>query len=128
MTDPPSGIHRRARPVKAISIDDLAEAAEIVGGVKRHELNPGDRVIVSTRNSVYSLTARSDGSFEVGGGWFEREGRGSATVEILGCTAGGHALFTDHIAAPGLFMEFADGLRTTRIRTVRMLHVREYSE
>ena len=58
---------------------------------------------------------------EVGGGWFEREGRGSATVEILGCTAGGHALFTDHIAAPGLFMEFGDGLRTTRIRTVRAI-------
>ena len=125
MTDPPSGIHRRARPVKAISIDDLAEAAGIVGGVKRHELNPGDRIIVSTRNSVYSLTARSDGSFEVGGGWFEREGKGAATVEILGCTAGGHALFTDHIAAPGLFMEFADGLRTTRIRTVRRIQERK---
>ena len=125
MTDPPSGIHRRARPVKAISIDDLAEAAGIVGGVKRHELNPGDRIIVSTRNSVYSLTARSDGSFEVGGGWFEREGDGLATMEILGCTAGGHALFTDHIAAPGLFMEFADGLRTTRIRTVRRIQERK---
>jgi len=121
MNDPPSGIHRRRRPAKAISIDDLAEAAGIVGGVRRHELRAGDRIIVSTKNSVYSLTVRSDGSFEVGGGWFEREGRGSATVEILGCTAGGHALFTDHIAAPGLFMEFGDGLRTTRIRTVRAI-------
>lgn len=121
MTDPPSGIHRRARPVKAISIDDLAQAAGIVGGVKRHELHPGDRIIVSTKNSVYSLTVRSDGSFEAGGGWFEREGSGVTIVEILGCTAGGHALFTEHIAAPGLFMEFGDGLRTTRIRTVRVI-------
>jgi hypothetical protein len=125
MTDPPSGIHRRVRPVKAISIDDLAEAAGIVGGVKRHELQTGDRIIVSTKNSVYSLTAQPDGSFEVGGGWFEREGKGPTTVEILGCTAGGHALFTDHIAAPGLFMEFGDGLRTTRIRTVRKISGRE---
>jgi hypothetical protein len=121
MTDPPSGVHHRARPLKAIPIDDLAEAAGAVGGVKRRELDPGDRVIVSTRNSVYSLTARADGTFEVSGGWFEREGSGTATVEVLGCTAGGHALFTDHIAAPGLFMEFADGLRTTRIRTVRRI-------
>jgi len=121
MSDPPSGIHHRGRPVKAISIDDLAEAAGIVGGVKRHELGAGDRIIVSTKNSVYSLTACADGSFIVSGGWFERQGKGSPAVDILGCTAGGHALFTEHIAAPGLFIEFGDGLRTTRIRTVRTI-------
>lgn len=121
MTDPPSGVHRRAKPLTAIPIDDLAEAAGVVGGVRRQEIQRGDRIIVSTKNSVYSLTARVDGSFEVSGGWFEREGEGSATIEVLGCTAGGHALFTDHVAAPGLFMEFADGLRTTRIRTVRRI-------
>ena len=121
MTDPPSGVHHRVRPLKAIPIDNLTEAAGAVGGVRRRELGPGDRVIVSTKNSVYSLTARTDGAFDVSGGWFEREGSGTATVEVLGCTAGGHALFTDHIAAPGLFMEFADGLRTTRIRTVRRI-------
>ena len=107
--------------MKAIPIDDLASAAEVVGGVKRRDLEAGDRVVVSTRNSVYSLTARADGSFEVSGGWFEREGMGAVEVEILGCTAGGHALFSEHVAAPGLFMEFADGLRTTRIRTVRRI-------
>jgi hypothetical protein len=123
MTDPPSGVHRRARPLKAIPIDDLAEAAGVVGGVRRQDIEPGDRIIVSTKNSVYSLASRTDGSFDVSGGWFEREGEGTVSVEILGCTAGGHALFTDHIAAPGLFMEFADGLRTTRIRTVRRITV-----
>ena len=125
MTDPPSGIHRRAKPLKAIPIDDLAEAAGVVGGVRRQDLDSGDRVIVSTKNSVYSMILRPNGSFEVSGGWFEHEGEGTATVEVLGCTAGGHALFTDHIAAPGLFMEFADGLRTTRIRTVRWIAVEE---
>ena len=121
MTDPPSGIHRRVRTVKAIPIDDLAEAAGVVGGVKRGDVVPGDRIIVSTRNSVYSLTARADGAFDVSGGWFERMGAGTTRGEVLGCTAGGHAIFTDHIAAPGLFMELADGLRTTRIRTVRRI-------
>jgi hypothetical protein len=121
MTDPPSGIHVRPKPVKAIPVDELAEAASLVGGVRRRDLDPGDRVIVSTRNSVYSLTARADGSFDVSGGWFEREGEGRSRVEVLGCTAGGHAILTDHIAAPGLFLEFADGLRTTRIRTVRRI-------
>ena len=121
MTDPPSGIHHAQKPLKAIPIDDLAEAAGVVGGVRRPDLDPGDRVIVSTKNSVYSLTARADGLFDVSGGWFEREGKGKTRVEVLGCTAGGHALFSDHIAAPGLFLEFADGLRTTRIRTVRRI-------
>jgi len=125
MTDPPSGVHRRAKLLKAIPIDDLAEAAGVVGGVRRRDIERGDRIIVSTKNSVYSLTARVDGSFEVSGGWFERQGEGTVSVEILGCTAGGHALFTDHIAAPGLFIEFADGLRTTRIRTVRRIAVEE---
>jgi hypothetical protein len=121
VTDQPSGIHRRAAPLESIAIDDLAATASMVGGVRRRDLDPGDRVIVSTKNSVYSLIARADGSFDVSGGWFERHGSGSATVEILGCTAGGHALLTDHIAVPGLFMEFVDGLRTTRIRTVRRI-------
>ena len=121
MTDPPSGVHRQPKALKAIPVDELAEAAGLVGGVRRRDLESGDRVIVSTRNSVYSLTVRADGFFNVSGGWFEREGEGECRVEVLGCTAGGHALFTEHIAAPGLFLEFADGLRTTRIRTVRRI-------
>jgi hypothetical protein len=106
---------------KAIPLDGLTEAADLVDGVRRRDLDPGDRVLISTKNSVYSLTARADGTFEASGGWFEREGEGATRVEIRGCTAGGHAIFTDHIAACGLFMEFADGLRTTRIKSVRRI-------
>ena len=46
MTDPPSGVHRRAKPLKAIPIDDLAEAAGVVGGVRRRDIERGDRIIV----------------------------------------------------------------------------------
>jgi hypothetical protein len=109
------------RPIKAIPIDSLTRAAEEAGGVRRSELSVGERVIVSTRNSVYSLTLRADGAFDASGGWFEREGDGPTSIEVLGCTAGGHAIFTELVAAPGLFLEFGDGLRTTRIRTVRRL-------
>ena len=116
-----SGIFRPEKKRKAIPLDGLTEAADLVDGVRRRDLDPGDRVVISTRNSVYSLTARADGTFEAMGGWFEREGEGTTRVEIRGCTAGGHAIFTDQIAAVGLFMEFDDGLRTTRIKSVRRI-------
>lgn len=109
--------------MKGLPLDALVDAAASQSGVRRRDLEPGDRIVVSTRNSVYRLTARTDGRFDVSGGWFEREGGGETTVEILGCTAGGHALFSGHIAAPGLFIEFPDGLRTTRIRSVRRIAV-----
>jgi hypothetical protein len=116
-----SGIFLPVKKRKAIPLDGLTEAAELVDGVRRRDLQSGDRIIISTKNSVYSLTARADGSFDVSGGWFEREGEGETRVEVRGCTAGGHAIFTDHIAARGLFMEFADGLRTTRIKSARRI-------
>ena len=96
-----SGVFRPVKKRKAIPLDGLTEAADLVDGVRRRDLDPGDRVIISTKNSVYSLTARADGSFDVSGGWFEREGEGQTRVEVRGCTAGGHAIFTDHIAAKG---------------------------
>lgn len=118
-----SGVFRPAKKRTAIPLDGLTEAAELVDGVKRRDLDPGDRVIISTKNSVYALTACADGRFLVSGGWFEREGEGETRVEVRGCTVGGHAIFTEHIAAKGLFMEFADGLRTTRIKSVRRISV-----
>lgn len=121
-----SGIHRPRRPRKAVSLDGLTEAADLVGGVRRRDLEAGDRIVISTKNSVYSLIARADGRFDVSGGWFERQGSAPARVEVRGCTAGGHAIFTDHIAARGLFMEFADGLRTTRIKSVRLIPARKH--
>ncbi len=122
MSDVPTGVHTAVEPGRALLMDDLVEAAGETRGVRRSGLGPGDRVIVATRNSVYSLTWRGDGSFDISGGWFEREGRGTATVEVLGCTAGGHALLTDHVAAPGLFLELSNGVRTTRILAVRRIN------
>jgi len=121
MTRESSGVFRPVKKRKAIALDGLTDAADLVDGVRRRDLQSGDRIIISTKNSVYSLTVRADGRFDVSGGWFEREGEGEIRLEVRGCTAGGHAIFTDHIAAQSLFMEFSDGLRTTRIRSVRLI-------
>lgn len=115
-TTPPSSKRRGALPLNA-----LAAAARELPGVRRAELSPGDRVVVSTRNSIYSLVACADGEFEVAGGWYARQGACRRKLAVNGCTAGGHALLTELVAAPGLFLEFADGTKTTRIRRVRTL-------
>lgn len=111
-------------PVPALPLDKLTSAGDILESVRRGDLSPGDRLLVSTKNSIYSLVARADGRFDISGGRFARDpgpDGGTQTLEVHGCTAGGHALFTRIVAAPGLFLELGDGTRTTRIRRVRRI-------
>lgn len=102
-----------------VSLESLASCAACVDGVRAGDVQPGDWVIVRTKNSTYSLLAHDDGTFEATGGWFSRE-RSGARLRVAGCTWGGSALFTRMIAAPGMFLEFANNVRTTRIRDVRV--------
>jgi hypothetical protein len=103
------------------SLDSLVAAAVATRGVRVEDLEPGDRVIVRTRNSVYSLLLKGEGTFEASGGWFAREDREASEVQVAGCTWGGSAILTRMIAAPGMFLEFANHVRTTRICEVRLL-------
>ncbi len=109
------------RPRSGRALQTLAAAAGAIVGFRRCDLEPGDRLVVATRNSIYQLVADDDGKFTVSGGWFERQGMGQERVAVAGCTAGGHALFTDLLAAPGMFLEFGNGAVTTRILHVRRL-------
>jgi len=104
-----------------VSLESLATSASCVDGVRADDVQPGDWVIVRTRNSTYSLLANDDGTFDATGGWFSREEQSGARLRIAGCTWGGSALLTRMIAAPGMFLEFANNVRTTRIREVRVL-------
>jgi hypothetical protein len=116
-----TGASERSPRPAALPLDALVAASGELPGVRRRDLVAGDRVVVSTRNSIYSLVVREDGRFSVSGGWFARHGGGERTLAVNGCTAGGHALLTELVAAPGLFLEFGDGTKTTRIRRVRVL-------
>lgn len=104
-----------------VSIESLASCAASVDGVRAGDIQPGDWVIVRTKNSTYSLLANDDGTFDATGGWFSREEQSGARLRVAGCTWGGSALLTRMIAAPGMFLEFANNVRTTRIREVRVL-------
>ena len=103
------------------SLESLASCAACVEGVRAGDVQPGDWIIVRTRNSTYSLLANDDGTFDASGGWFSREEQCGLRLRIAGCTWGGSALMTRMIAAPGMFLEFANNVRTTRIREVRIV-------
>ena len=103
------------------TLDKLAAIAPHIEGVWAHELRVGDWVVVSTRNSTYTLGVVGDGTYAVSGGWFAANGAETAAIGIAGCTWGGSAILTRLVAAPGMHLEFGNGVRTTRIREVRTI-------
>ena len=111
-----SGTSEQAR-----TLDRLAAVAPEVKGVRVTDLRAGDWVIVKTRNSVYSIAVGGDGTYLVAGGWFAAAGAETRPVRILGCTWGGPAILTGMVAAPGMCVEFDNGVRTTRVREVRTI-------
>ena len=78
-------------------------------------------MIVTTRNSVYTLCTLGGDSFAVSGGWFDQNADAPATVTVTGCTYGGSMIRQDVVAANGLFLEFGNRVSTTRIRGVRVV-------
>jgi hypothetical protein len=109
------------------TLDRLTQHARVVEGIWVKELEPGDWVIVTTENSVYSMLAAGDGSYYVAGGWFTSETGEGTRVRVTGCTWGGTAICTNLVAARGMFIEFGNGVRTSRIRTARLLRAGDAS-
>ncbi len=105
----------------ARTIDRLAAVAPELDGVRASDVRPGDWIVVRTKNSTYALSAVGDGTFMVSGGWFAAEHQEPARVRVVGCTWGGSAILLRMIAAPGMCIEFDNGVRTTRAREVRVL-------
>ncbi len=89
--------------------------------VRKRDLLCGDWVLVTTKNSVYSICVLGCDSYSVSGGWFDREGVSPQKTTINGCTWGGSAINVDLVAAPGLFLEFGNQVMTTRIQHVRVI-------
>lgn len=102
------------------TLDRLTETAHTIDGIWADSLEPGDFIVVRTRNSTYSLIVLGDGRYRASGGWFLATGANGSDVRIAGCTWGGAAIHTRLVAASGMFLEFDNGVRTTRIRDVRL--------
>lgn len=108
----------------AYTLDSFVEQTSWVESVRKRDLSWGDSLLVVTRNSTYTISPAGDGTFWISGGWFDQRQLSPARLPINGCTGGGTAIKHDILAAPGLFLEFGNGVLTTRIREVRLLRSR----
>ena len=104
----------------ALDFEDICAWSDPPGALRKRDLLEGDWALVATRNSEYLIGRRPDGRLLVSGGWFDANGPSPVVVDVLGCSFGGNAIHTGLLAAPGLFLEFEGGVRTTRIQTVRL--------
>jgi hypothetical protein len=110
-----------ARPALARTLGRLTCSAAETASLRERDLAVGDWVLVRTRNSLYVLGFLGGGAYQVSGGWFDKHGSGPTVVRVNGCTWGGRAILTGMVAAPGMFIEFDNGVGTTRIQELRLL-------
>ena len=103
------------------TLQEITNKGRTLEAVRKRDLRSGDRVMVATRNSLYTLWVLGDRQFLVWGGWFDRQGTSPQRVSINGCTWGGSAIKMDIIAALGLRLEFGNSVLTTPIRHVRLI-------
>ena len=116
-----TSIHLPPAGESARTLDRIVETAEQISGIRSEEVQSGDWLVVKTKNSAYSLAVLGDGLYRVSGGWFAAHGEEDRDVRIAGCTWGGAVIHTRLVAAIGMFLEFDNGVRTTRIRDVKLI-------
>jgi hypothetical protein len=103
------------------TVDAILQQVGHFEAIRKADLRRGDRVIVATENSLYSIHVEDEGTYRVSGGWFDRNGISPTTMSISGCTWGGTAIKRDLIAARGLRLEFGNRVVTSPIREVRVI-------
>ena len=105
----------------------IVDHADKLEAVYKTDLELGDQLIVTTKNSIYSIYPLEDGVYSVSGGWFDRHGLSPSKVEINGCTWGGRAIKWDVLAACGLHLEFGNQVVTSRILKLQVIRCSEAS-
>ena len=92
--------------------------ADQLSEVLKDDLQWGDRVLVTTGNSTYSIQVIEDDWYSVSGGWFDRQCLSPWRTTITGCSWGGSAIKLDIVAACGLHLEFGNGVLTSAIQEI----------
>ena len=110
----------------AHTLEAAVEGARSLDVVRKRDIHDGDCVVVTTRNSRYTIWALGNGMYLVWGGWFDLQGSSPQRMTINGCTWGGSVIKRDIVAARGLRLEFGNTVLTTRIEHVRVVRARTH--
>lgn len=105
----------------ARTVNRLLDQVGRFDAVRKTDLKIGDRLLVWTENSVYTIRVHGDHTYSISGGWFDLQGLSPARISIAGCTWGGSVIKCDIVAACGLRLEFGNRVVTSRIREVRLI-------
>jgi hypothetical protein len=89
------------------------------------DLHSEGRILVTTRNSTYSIHVLQDDLYSVSGGWLDTQGVAPSKAAINGSSWGGRAIKRDIVAACALHLEFGSQLVTARIAEFQVIHCRE---
>lgn len=109
------------------TLGGIVDDTDRLEAVYKSELEFGDRLVVTTRNSTYVIHYFEQGLYTVTGGWFDLHGLSPINIGINGCTWGGHAIKEDIMAAHGLHLEFENSVVTSRILQFQIIRCREES-
>ena len=109
------------------TLGGIVDNTDQLEAVYKSELEFGDRLVVTTRNSTYTIHSFEQGLYTVTGGWFDLQGLSPINIGINGCTWGGHAIKEDILAAHGLHLEFENTVVTSRILKFEIIRCREES-
>jgi hypothetical protein len=107
------------------TLNAIVNHIERLEAVRKTDLKLGDQVLVTTRNSTYSIHVLQEDQYSVSGGWFDQRGLSPSRVAINGCTWGGRAIKWDIVAARGLHLEFGNQVVTSRIMECQVIRCRE---
>jgi hypothetical protein len=103
------------------SLDKITETSTALKQIYKRDLQPGDVVLIFTRNSLYNLNVLENSRYLVSGGWFDRKLLSPLKTTIVGCTWGGSAIKVDIVAACGLRLEFGNRVITSPIEKILLI-------
>ncbi len=109
------------------TLNTIVDHIERLEVVRKADLELGDQILVTTRNSTYSIHVLQEELYLVSGGWFDKQGLSPSIMAINGCTWGGRAIKWDIMAACGLHLEFGNQVVTSRILEFQVIRCREDS-
>ena len=111
--------------IKYRTLGAIVDNTDRLKAVYKGDLEFGDLLVVTTRNSTYFVHILENGLYTVTGGWFDLHGLSPINIAINGCTWGGHAIKEDLLAACGLHLEFENNVVTSRIMQFQIIRCHE---